>query len=42
MKYLSPYRIATYLLVLFGFGHTVGGMLSNQSLGPEEGFPQLE
>jgi len=35
MRYLSPFRIASYLLVLFCAGHTVGGMLSQQSLGPE-------
>jgi hypothetical protein len=35
MKYLSPYRIAAYLLVLFCAGHTAGGMLSQQSFGPE-------
>jgi hypothetical protein len=34
VKYLSPYRIATYLLVLFFVGHTGGGMLSQKSLGP--------
>ncbi len=35
MKYLSPYRTASYLLVLFCAGHTAGGMLSQKSLGPE-------
>jgi hypothetical protein len=35
MKYLTPYRIATYLLVLFFAGHTAGGMLGQKSLGPE-------
>jgi hypothetical protein len=34
MKYLTPYRIATYLLVLFFAGHTGGGMLAQKSLGP--------
>ena len=34
MKHLSPYRIATYLLVLFCAGHTAGGMLAQKSLGP--------
>ncbi len=34
MKYLSPYRIATYLLLLFFAGHTAGGMLAQKSLGP--------
>ena len=33
MKYFTPYRIATYLLVLFFAGHTGGGMLSQKSLG---------
>ena len=35
MKYLSPYRIAAYLLVVFFLGHTGGGMLAQQSLGAE-------
>jgi hypothetical protein len=35
MKYFSLYRISTYLLLLFCFGHTVGGLLSNKSLGPQ-------
>ena len=35
MKYLSPYRIAAVLLVLFCAGHTVGGMFSQQGLGPQ-------
>jgi hypothetical protein len=34
MKYLAPYRVAAYLLVLFFLGHTVGGMISQQSFGP--------
>jgi hypothetical protein len=34
VKYFSPYRIATYLLVLFFAGHTAGGMLGQKSLGP--------
>ena len=34
MRYLSPYRIAALLLVLFCAGHTAGGMLSQKSLGP--------
>lgn len=33
MKYLTPFRIATYLLVLFFAGHTLGGMLAQRSLG---------
>jgi hypothetical protein len=35
MKYFSPYRVASYLLVLFFVGHTAGGMLAKKSLGPE-------
>jgi hypothetical protein len=35
MKYLSPYRIASYVLVIFFAGHTGGGMLAQKSLGPE-------
>jgi hypothetical protein len=35
MKWLSPFRLATYLLVLFCAGHTFGGMLGQKSLGPE-------
>ncbi len=34
MKYLTPYKLATYLLVLFFAGHTGGGMLAQKSLGP--------
>lgn len=34
MKLLSPFRIATYLLLLFCLGHTAGGMLEQKSLGP--------
>ncbi len=34
MRYLSPYRIASLLLVVFCAGHTAGGMLSRKSLGP--------
>jgi hypothetical protein len=33
MKYLTPFRIAAYLLVLFCAGHTLGGMLAQRSLG---------
>ncbi len=33
MKYLSPYRVASYLLVLFFLGHTGGGMISQPSFG---------
>jgi len=35
MKYLGPFRVATYLTVLFFLGHTGGGMLAQKSLGPE-------
>src|SRR5580658_7056815 len=35
VKYLGVYRIATYLLVLVCAGHTAGGMLAQNSLGPE-------
>jgi hypothetical protein len=34
VRYLTPYRIAAYLLVFFCAGHTAGGMLSQKSLGP--------
>ena len=34
MKWLRPYRLATYLLVLFCAGHTIGGMLAQKPLGP--------
>jgi hypothetical protein len=35
MKYLTPYRLAAYALVLFFMGHTAGGMLSQPSYGTE-------
>jgi hypothetical protein len=35
VRYLSLYRIATYLLVLFCVLHTAGGMLAQKSLGPD-------
>jgi hypothetical protein len=35
MKYLSPFRVASYLLVVFFAGHTAGGMLAQKSLGPD-------
>jgi hypothetical protein len=35
MKYLSPYRLASYLLVLFFAAHTAGGMLAQRSHGPD-------
>ncbi len=34
MKYFSPYKLATYLLLLFFVGHTFGGMLAQRSMGP--------
>jgi hypothetical protein len=34
MRYLNPYHIATYVLIIFSFGHTVGGLLSEHSYGP--------
>src|SRR4051812_26760812 len=34
-KYFTPFRIATYLLLLFCAGHTAGGMLSQKSLGAD-------
>jgi len=33
VKHFGAYRLASYLLVLFCAGHTVGGMLSHKSLG---------
>jgi phosphatidylserine synthase len=35
MKYLSPFRLASYFLVLFFAGHTAGGMLGPKSHGPD-------
>ena len=35
MKYLSPFRLASYLLVVFFAGHTAGGMLAQKSHGPD-------
>lgn len=35
MKYFTPYRLATYLLLVFCAGHTGGGMFAQKSLGPE-------
>jgi len=34
MRFLTPFRLATYLLVIFFAGHTGGGMLAQKSLGP--------
>jgi hypothetical protein len=33
MRFFTPFRIATYLSVLFCAGHTAGGMLGQKSLG---------
>jgi hypothetical protein len=35
MKYLSPFRLASYLLVVFFAGHTAVRMLAQKSLGPD-------
>jgi hypothetical protein len=35
MKHVTPFRIATVLLVLFCAAHTAGGMLAQKSLGAE-------
>jgi len=35
MSYFGLHRIAAYLLLFFCAGHTLGGMLSNKSFGPE-------
>ena len=35
MRFLTPYRIAAYLLLFFVAGHTGGGMLAQKSMGPE-------
>jgi hypothetical protein len=34
MKYLSPFRLASYLLVVFFAGHTAVGMLAQKSPDP--------
>jgi hypothetical protein len=34
MRYLTPFRIAAYLLAVLFLGHTGGGMLAQKSLGP--------
>lgn len=34
MRFFTSFRLATYLLLLFAFGHTAGGMLAQKSLGP--------
>jgi hypothetical protein len=34
MKWLRPYRLATYVLVLFCAGHTAGGMLAQKPISP--------
>jgi hypothetical protein len=35
MGYISFYRVAAFVLMLFCTGHTIGGMLQQKSLGPE-------
>ena len=35
MKYLAPYRVATYLLLFFAFAHTAGGMFGAREEGGE-------
>ena len=35
MKYFTPFRSATYLLILYCVAHTAGGMLAQESLGPQ-------
>jgi len=34
MKYLSPFRIASYLLLVTFLGHTFGAMVAQRSFGP--------
>jgi hypothetical protein len=34
-RFFTPFRLASYLLVLFFLGHTGGGMLAQKSMGPE-------
>jgi hypothetical protein len=33
-RFFTPFRLASYLLVFFFLGHTLGGMLGQKSLGP--------
>jgi len=35
MKWFSSFRLATYLLIVFCAGHTLGGMLGQKSLGAQ-------
>jgi len=35
VKRITPFRIASVLLLLFCAGHTAGGMLAQKSLGPD-------
>ena len=35
MGYVSFYRVATFVLLMFCTGHTIGGMLQQKSMGPE-------
>jgi hypothetical protein len=32
-RFFTPYRLATYLLLVFCLGHTAGGMLGQKSMG---------
>jgi hypothetical protein len=34
-KYLNAYRLSTYLLLVFCAGHTIGGLFTPRSYGPE-------
>jgi hypothetical protein len=35
MRYISFYRVATFVLLMFCTGHTIGGMLQQKSMGSE-------
>src|SRR5690348_1438501 len=35
MRWLTPFRLATYLLILLSIGHTAGGMFGEQSMGTQ-------
>jgi hypothetical protein len=35
LRYLTPYRLAAFVLSLFFVAHTSGGMLAQKSLGPQ-------
>jgi hypothetical protein len=34
-RYLNPFRLATYLLILQSIGHTLGALLSTPEFGPD-------